>query len=298
MRPQEYIKTFQGIGSVIPIWNSVFLILKQLHDQNGDKLAQQSVNMVIGSHTLIEDGIIGPSTIKHIAMVDPVKFLSALGTLLTKKKQAIGPKENDLSVQDSVKEAIMTYLGKNEGTHMHWNSTERNFTTAYGVYAYSFPKSKPVKYMQSIAKKKGFGKITRHNVRKVDRAMTTGERRALKDIVYAFYLTHFMDPKVNEHLGIKSSRSFFSISVNGGMGRGYKSLQSAIGTKVDGKFGKGSFKKLESCTKSDTALNQSMLTYMAKFYARLVKKAKFWVYRRGWKNRLLGLGWVVNVKIY
>jgi len=282
MKPEHYIHLFKNIGSVVPIWNSVFLIMNELHDKNKDALVQEAINKL--GHNIVEDGVIGNDTITILSKCDPTAFLTVLGELLTSEE------DSHVDEHSTLKNIIMPYLAKAEGLHLHWNArSETDFTTPYGVYAHSFPNSKPVKYIRRLAFQKGFKRVTRKNVHKIDSSLTPEERRKLADLIYEFYIDNFMDPKVNEHLGPKSALTFFSNSVNGGRSRGYKSLQSALKVTVDGKFGKESLRALTSYKGTDTQLNAGMLAYMRIFYHKLAEKPKFKIYLSGWLNRLKNL---------
>jgi len=284
MTPKNYAEVFKRIGQAVPLWNAVYLIISKLMDRGEEKLLQQAcVNA--GVNTLV-DGIVGPMTIRAISMCDPSRLLSEIGALLVENKET-----NEYAVEnDNLKDVIMKYLATAEGLHLHWNSNEKGFTTMYGVYAYSFPRAEPVRLANAYAVENGFRNITKSNVHKVDASLTLEQRRALKDAIFRFYTRNFMNEEVNEYLGNKSALSFFSNSVNGGMGRGYKSLQSALRVSADGKFGKGSFRALKSFDGSDDQLNAGILGYMYNFYVRLAKKLKFKRYFKGWVNRLVGLG--------
>jgi len=284
MTPRDYADVFRRIGSTLPMWNSVYIVIVKLMEREEEKLLQQAC---VNAGVEIEvDGIVGPNTIKALSMCDPSKLMSEIGVLLLKNKES---GEFDIS-SDDLKDVIMKYLAKAEGMHLHWNKHEKGFTTMYGVYSYSFPKAEPVLLVKRFAKENGFKNITKTNILDVDHSLTVEQRRKLKDSIYKFYLDNFMDEKINIFLGNKSTLSFFSISVNGGMRRGYKSLQSALGVVVDGAFGRGSFNALKKYNGSDKEMNEGMLSYMYQFYAMLAKKKKFKRYFKGWVNRLVSLG--------
>jgi len=284
MTPKNYAKIFKRIGQFSPLWNDVYHTLSKLMDRGEEKLIQEAcVNA--GVDTLV-DGIIGHETIRAISMIDPSHLLLEISALFVENKET-----DEFAIEnDDLKDVIMKYLATAEGMHLHWNNNEKDFTTMYGVYAYSFPKSEPVRLAKMYAVNHGFRRITKSNVHKVDAALTIEQRRALKDSIFKFYASNFMDKEVNRYLGNKSALSFFSNSVNGGMSRGYKSLQYALKVNVDGKFGKRSFGALKSYEGSDDNLNESILNYMYNFYLTLNKKPKFKRYFKGWVNRIVGLG--------
>ena len=291
MTPSKYINTFQKLGRLIPLWNSVFLIIKELSEQDKDLIIQKAVKNC--GLDIVCDGIVGPNTIRLIGMCKPMHYLSEIGKLLVEDKKE--PAKFDKSKNTSGKDFIMGYLAKAEGSHLHYNRTEKDFTTGYGIYAHSFPKAKIVRYIRRRAREMGYKRITRSNVNIIDSKFTNEDRKVMYDMAYEFYVNNFMNARVNEIVENKSQLSFFSIAVNGGRGRAAKVLQKAINVKADGKIGRGTLSKLERYCESnnDDTLNQGMLRHMHSFYLYLVRKnaKKFGLYLKGWTNRLKGLGY-------
>jgi len=281
MTPKNYVKTFQKIGQAVPIWNSVFLIVKEAQESGQSDLIQRAVvecGQSVGKFGV--DGVIGQATIIGIARCNPVSFLTMLGVLL---------KQTDEPLQRSVKDTIMDYLAEAEGLHVHWNSTESNFTTMYGIYATLFPRAKPVLYILRHAKTHGI-RVVRKNISKIDALLSDAQRVVLRDMIYDFYVENFMDERVNRYLEPLSALSFFSHGVNGGKKRGVITLQRALKIDDDGIVGKGTLMALEHTSMDDVALNNSMGVAMWRFYKYLASKGKkYSVYLNGWRNRLLGL---------
>ena len=132
-------------------------------------------------------------------------------------------------------------------------------------------------------------------------------REVETDLIWQFYVDNYMDSEVIQHLGNKSSLTFFSIGVNGGKGRGAKALQTAINkvyesqkapmkVGADGAIGRGTRKALADLDGNglidDDQFNQYMLEYMDGFYKYLItnNESKYGLYKKGWRNRLVGLG--------
>jgi lysozyme family protein len=184
----------------------------------------------------------------------------------------------------------MSYLGRYEGTVVHWNKTESSYTSPYGVYKKLFPKASVIKYIDKRAEELGIN-LRRRNTRELarfNRLLTAKDKQIIRDLAYEFMMSHFVDKRVEPYLSPKETLTFFSLSVNGGASRGRKALQSAIGVKVDGKIGKRTLSKLKEY-KGD--LNRGMLSYMKNFYLSLIRRnpSKYAIYKNGWMNRLKGL---------
>ena len=245
-------------------------------DGHDPKLVQQAIGGIE------VDGVIGYQTTNALLALDKTIFLSKLFDLVTNKQ--------DIPPPSSKKDTMMAYLGRYEGTVVHWNKTESSYTTPYGVYRKLFPKAQVVLYIDKRAKELGIN-LRRRNTRelaKLNRLLTRKDKDIIKDLAYEFMLSHFVDKRVEPYLDAKETLTFFSLSVNGGAGRGRKALQSALGVKVDGKIGKQTLGKLEARKGS---LNEGMLSYMRGFYLRLIQRnpSKYAIYKRGWMNRLKGL---------
>ena len=239
-------------------------------------IIQRIINERLEPKKIIEDGIVGPKTLVAYQLID---FNYIYDKFEYNKK----------------KEYILNYLELAEGTHLHWNRGESNFTTMLGIYAKSFPKSEPIKYIENIAKKNNIKRITRKNIKYIDSLLTKRDKENLKHIIYNFYEDNFMNKDINSYLGRKSTLSLFSNSINGGINRGYRSLQSALSIRVDGNFGYNSMKALKLNKLTDDEMNQKLGDYMFSFYNRIARKnAKYKRYINGWTNRLLNLGWINN----
>jgi lysozyme family protein len=270
-----------------------FALWKILED-GGDKDIQHAINTVAGTVLVREDGFFGPGTLKALLKVGVSPVLSVMLYKETFNAPSATGNINSNKHSDSKKEGIMNYLARWEGTTLHWNRRETDMTTPYGIYRKSFPKAKIFKYIDKLSKKYLGKTIRKRNLvdlNKFNKSITNSEKDKIRDMAYDFYMDTFMNDKVNGYLNPKEALTFFSLSVNGGLGRGAKALQSALGTVVDGKIGKGTLKALKTAKTAGRDLNNGMLTYMENFYRYLVRKnpKKYRVNLKGWLNRLNGL---------
>lgn len=228
--------------------------------------------------------------VKAIAKEDKIKHLEDTSKFADNKP-----------VKDagSNKDVIMDYLKKAEGDTLHWNRGESNMTSPYGIYRKSFPHAKIFNTIDLVAKKNGLniktsaGRIKFNKILHNDAKLYT----KLRNEAWELYSAKFMNKNIINLLGKKSALTFFSIAVNGGMGRAAKILQASIGARVDGAIGQSTIKTLKEygAKNKDDILNQSMLDGMQKFYNKLIARNynKYGRFKRGWTHRLVDLGYVV-----
>ncbi len=269
------------LKNLAPIY--IYLLVDIMIKNGSSKLIQRAV--VYSGKNILVDGVIGYNTVKAILSLDPTKFVSSLNDVMLQLD-----KKTRLELQETNEDYILNYLAKAEGTTVHWNKKETNFTTPYGVYAKSFPISEPVVYVKSLFYKYKL-KITKTNARKINTKLTNSEKIKIRKLVYAFYVKNFMDARVNALLGKKSSLSYFSISVNTGMTRGNKALQSSVGAIIDGVIGRMTLLILKNTKLSDSQINIKLLKYLKDFYLYLIRvnPEKYSLNRNGWFNRIKGL---------
>lgn len=270
---------------------SLYLLTTMLVEDNKGKEIQEALRDLGADITV--DGIVGYYTIKAILSVDEDKLAKAIIDLSDKHiygSQRNADKYNSISPKDR----IMNYLARYEGTIIHWNRTETNMTTPYGIYRKSFPNAVIFKYIDALSVKYTGRVIRRRDLRqigKLNNSLTRNERRRIKDMAWDFYLNNFMNPEVTDMLDGKEGMSFFSISVNGGRGRGIKSLYSATKLKLKNRVSDVLLNKISELKRKHISLNDGMLDYMLNFYKYLIRKNpnKYGRYRNGWFSRLKGL---------
>lgn len=265
---------------------SLHLLVVMLIEDDLGLLIQEAVNMHSKDY-LTADGIVGYNTIKAILSIDEDVFAKTLMELRFDKNHKRFEQPNG-------EETIMSYLGRYEGTVIHWNRNETSITTPYGVYGKAFPNSKPIKYAQELAKKYAGKHITRRNLRQialVNRNMSNGEKRKMRKLCWDFYKRNFMNPKVIALLDNKSNLSWFSCCVNAGKVRGAKVLQEAVHANTDGKIGNATIAKIKKAKASNMNINHGILDAMLKFYKLLISinPAEFGVFKNGWFSRILAL---------
>jgi lysozyme family protein len=286
MVSKKTLETLKNIGD-----KNYFFIVKAIDAMNKPRAIQRAINKYNNADTVEVDGIIGPGTIREMIKIDDDEFTDVLFDILYNDKVEV---ESPNSVGS--KEALIQYLKSAEGGHVHWNKTESDFTTPGGVYAKLFPRSEPVVYVRKLAKK--YDVNLRHRnlnqLAKLNNSMTKEEKRILWDKVYDFVTDKFIDKRVIDYLDANELLVYFSLALNGGLSRGNKALQTAIGVKADGKIGKGTLKALQNGMDKD--LIPGMLDYMQKFYDYLTTKnpKKYGMYKKGWHNRLVHLAKITN----
>ena len=245
----------------------------------------------LGFYTDLPEDIPDPRTIEALK-----EFQRSVGL----EANGIYDKETEQKLFSPVpvnSESIMNYLAKAEGDYIHFNKGEKDITSAYGIYRYSFPNAEIFKFYESL----GLGDLRYPTVRgKVREVIQSDPDLYAKErqLAFDFYIEHFIDPNVVRLLDDKTELTFFSIAVNGGRKRGAKALQSAIrklGYKivVDGIVGARTLTALEDAIQryGNAPINAGMITYMRGFYERLIKRNpdKYARYTRGWENRMRGL---------
>ena len=196
----------------------------------------------------------------------------------------------------------MDYLAIAEGTHIHFNRTEADITSAYGVYRHAHPRAEIFKWYEHLAQENGLSTNLQKSYKDVNKVIAADKK--LQDmeelLAWDFYEKNYMNKTINDLISEKIEKTFFSLAVNGGMQRGYKALQYALGKLhsplvIDGKFGHYSMTALIGYLASDSyneeKLNTEMLAYMRDFYAYLidVNPKKYSMYKNGWENRLQAL---------
>lgn len=201
-------------------------------------------------------------------------------------------------------QSIMDYLADAEGEHIHFNKTEQDVTSAYGIYRYAHPTAEIFKFYEELLEINGKSNDLRTapNRRAIKLLMKTYPHLKEEErlLAWDFYANNFMNPTINDLVSDRIEKTFFSLSINGGMKRGYKALQYALDKLhtrlvIDGKFGMLSLRALREYLKRDNynedSLNSLMLEYMQSHYDYLVRvnPRKYARYENGWKNRLEAL---------
>ncbi len=274
-----YLKLLKEFAS-----KELYIRIVRLIDEDLEKVLQQAV--VNTGTIVIVDGIIGKRTVNAILSLNQDELLKNINKLDSLHIDTLEKDE---------KELILNYLASAEGLVIHWNRKESNYTSPYGVYKKSFPHAKVIKYIDSLFHKYKLN-ITRKNSKLINTYLTLIERTTIRELAYSFYVNEFMNQKVDSVLKnkrLKKTRlSYFSISVNGGVGRGNKALQTGLNVTVDGGIGNQTLSVLNAFNGKDNLLNVKLLNYMKDFYDYLIRRNfnKYGINKNGWYNRLRKLG--------
>ena len=204
--------------------------------------------------------------------------------------------------QTIVNNEIMDYLGTAEGTYIHFNRTEKDITSAFGIYRYAHPTAEIFKWYESVAEANGLTGDLRKDYKELNKFIARKPELLARQklLAWMFYVDNFMNPIINSLVSDKIEKTFFSLAVNGGMKRAYKAMQSALSKLqtpivVDGKFGHNSMEALINYLKNpkydEADFNDAMLAHMSNFYAYLIENNpnKYARYENGWNNRLKAL---------
>lgn len=273
----EYIKS--NYDSILAFTLDIF-IKSALIDELQRGLNRRGANLTV-------DGILGFKTIIESAKYSVDELLKIVENETTKESI----KEKRVT-NDDVKMTVMNFLAQWESTRFHYNRGEKSYTTPYGVYKYANRKAPIIIYSDSLFKKYRLNPNSRSDCKRINSFLTDEEKIKIREMAWEFYKEKYMHPKVRDILlrvrWKKSFLTYVSNSVNGGLGRGAKALQSALGIKVDGAIGNGTISALNSYIKRgrDSTLNRGMLEYMRNFYRNLARRPKFARFLKGWLRRL------------
>lgn len=294
----KYIKYLSSINVEMSMALNSFL-----KNGNIDELQEVIANVL--KVQINVDGILGSHTIIYLTslleVMDVADIVKAVIELSNKKTGAVTPNEvNRFKHDKTVRQILMAHLAEVEGTVVHYNIGEKSWTSPYGVYKYAWKNTDVVSYIDSLYKKYGLNPDKRADAYRFNTHLKSSERDKIANLVWSFYQHEFLDDRITTILKRhqKSMVSWFSISVNGGIGRGVKALQFAVGASIDGVLGKHTFAKMIKVvsTNTDDWFNQRELRYMHKFYYSLIRKRpnKFIRFTKGWMNRLKSLGYKTN----
>jgi lysozyme family protein len=248
---------------------------------------QLSVDSILGFHTL---SAVAKHNSKELWMKVFMLFFSAneeKPAQKSRRKRALG------------KTLIMNFLYQWEGKRVEWLRGEKSVTAPLGVYCYACPSSLPCKRLKDFYNKHRLNFHSRADARKLNSKLSQQERNELFELAWDHYREKYLSTEVAIILkqAPHSYLTFFSNAINGGLSRGVKVLQQAIGTTSDGKMGRATQEALRTfiSTHTDKQLNQFTLQKMADFYIHLVhrhrRKNHYKQFAKGWCNRIKWLGY-------
>jgi len=277
----EYLKKHYG--------GVKLLTLELIFNKGLTRYLQAALNKL--GESLVVDGVLGSATLIALSTHELEKVLVVMNDDLKENPSlatnAMGPK--------GIEDLVMSFLADWESTKFHYNKGEKSYTTPYGVYRYAQSNTEIIKYCDTLFAKYGVNRNNRLAVKKINALLTHEEKLKIRALAWGLYTVKYMDKNIKKVLlesnFRKSFLSYMSNSINGGLSRGNKSIQDAIGTDVDGKIGSNTIKLLLNTVikKTDNIINTGILDYMADFYSILLKKAKFKRFRNGWFNRIKAL---------
>lgn len=237
------------------------------------------------------DGLIGINTL--LAIVNNKEKLDRIF------KEVLFSKPKVIDYEKRARKDMEVFVSHYESDRVHYLIKEKGFTAPYGIYSIANPNSKPIRYIEQLYNSYGLNKNYRQHAAKLDSMLTKEERAKACELAMELYLDKYLNGLM-PYLKMmpKTLLSYFSNSINGGVSTGNKSLQYALGIKVDGVFGKNSRKRLKEVTSKDVdkSLSQLTLKYMSAKYCRLITNNpdKYLINKNGWLNRIKYLGFKGN----
>ncbi|MCF6330300.1 MAG: hypothetical protein L3I99_01975 [Sulfurimonas sp.] len=206
--------------------------------------------------------------------------------------------------------ALLDYLEKAEGTKVHYNKTEDDITTPYGIYAKVHPNAKLVLYIQKISKKIGIDskskKWSHKDLQKINEYLI-GKEKKVRALASAFY-EEFLKNAHLDKFPQECQVAMFSIFTNSNT-RAWRAVQQSIInieeskmlkfgrlSTVDGIYGRKTKNALIVINKEFSKegymyFKTLMLSNMKTEYIKLATSSprKFLIYLRGWDNRMNNL---------
>lgn len=278
----EYLKSSEDTTTVNIIELILMLgLMKEL---------QTSLNL--RGNKLAVDGVLGFKTILALESSDAKVLLKDMNNVLSGSTLRM-PKENNEAKFESV---LMNFLSRWESTKVHYNKDEKSYTTPYGVYRHANPNTDIIRYMDSLYGKYGLNINSRADAKSINSRLLPEERAKIATLAYKLYSEKYSDSRVKSMLSkyryFKTLLSYVVNSINGGLGRGNRTLQGAIGATVDGGVGPNTLSKLKVAIGryDDKNLNKGVIREMRDFYYRLANSsAKHRRNLKGWLNRLTAL---------
>jgi len=218
------------------------------------------------------------------------QFITLLVGLITQtftRKKNTKEKENKILRQKTKYlsfNKIRKHLEEVEGKYVHWNKTERGFTTMGGVYSIFHEDAPPVKYIRKLLKKYGI-KETRKDIYRVNVKMTDEEYETAWKLVVAYIIKITTPKQIVNILSEEELLAFLDIATLVGRKRAIKILQKTLRVKEDGIIGQVTVNKL---LKRRRTFLTDFIRNTDNFLQGLARhnKQKYGIYARGWHNRM------------
>lgn len=199
-------------------------------------------------------------------------------------------------------EKMMTYLGNAEGTKIHYNSSETDITTMYGIYKAAHPQASIFNLIDLIARNAGISnessKWTHSDINTLNNYIIDNNlNESLEHEAREFY-DEFLKRLHLDKFPEEAQIAAFSLYTNSPK-KGIMSVQSAINKFITNGFITNPILTVDGAlgTKSASALDKIedgylfeayMLLEMSKQYSKLAvaNSDKYLRYLNGWNNRL------------
>ena len=224
-----------------------------------------------------------------------------LGTLSWVVKEYFRTKVGDKLM---ISNELMKYLGKAEGTTLHYNTSESDITTAYGIYRVAHPDAEIFKYIDRVADNIGITTKSKDwTTAEIDSIGIVLDDKNVLKLAEEFYTKFTLKAKLNE-FPKEAQVAMFSMYTNSPK-LAWKATQSAINKfesnelidykqqLVDGYPGETTYDGLELCTAANNGslFEAYMLLEMNRQYGKLAvsNPDKYLQYLNGWNNRMEAL---------
>ena len=126
-----------------------------------------------------------------------------------------------------MKDLLIDYLGKAEGTHIHYNKGEFDITAPYGIYRHEHPGAAIFTYINTIAKKVGMDPDSSvWDNSDIDKMNSYLDHQIVIDLTKEFYDGYFKDSPL-DNLPKDVYLAFYSVYTNSQV-LGVKALQMAF----------------------------------------------------------------------
>lgn len=187
----------------------------------------------------------------------------------------------------STSNGLMTLLVLLESNTVHWNKSEKNFTTPFGIYAHYWGKSEPVKHVEKLARQLDC-QLKEKSCRRLVSLKLHNDTK-FKQKILSFYKSNFIDAHFRALVETKrysTALSYFLFSVNAGMKKSKMVIRQTNFVKVDHPDQSDSFKRkiIVDSVHSDAVMNKIFISKQKKYYhSRSVRKKKLFL--KGWLSR-------------
>lgn len=244
---------------------------------------------------LKQDGVVGNNTLRTLQGLCDEEMLKFLNS------HHYVSKEQPTIITDSKKNKILNYLSKTEGIYLHYNKGEKTVTSPYGIYLNVNPHADVYKYFinllhDNLPEGSKLFKFTLKNLLGnkwtinlfmleykdfINNLLTYNPkvREYTMDLVYTYYVDHYMVKRILPYLTDKEALSITSIAILTGRRRCITILQKSLNISADGVIGNQTVQAIKDRTYT---FNDKFLNNVMRYLRSLNKKR----YIKGWTNRI------------